>query len=109
MEAGLGPLRGLGSGSWQKTHGPLQLGSGGEFVKLLFTKREEWYNTLGLAAAGAPASLRPNGKSRRELMGKEARVLGAAVPTRSPVSGRGVWHPALTISNLVYFPASSDS
>ena len=109
MEAGLGPLRGLGSGSWQKTHGPLQLGRGGEFVKLLFAKREEWYNTLGLAAVGAPASLRPNGKSRRELMGKEARVLGAAVPTRSPVSGRGVWHPALTISNLVYFPASSDS
>ena len=43
MEAGQGPLRGLGSGSWQKTHGPFLLGSGGEFVKLLFTKLEEWY------------------------------------------------------------------
>ena len=43
MEAGQGPLRGLGSGSWQKTHGPFPLGSGGEFVKLLFTKLEEWY------------------------------------------------------------------
>ena len=56
-----------------------------------------------------PASLTPNGKSERELMRREARVLRAAVPTWSPVSGRGAWHPALTISNLVYFPASLDS
>lgn len=38
MEVELGPLIGLGSGSRQETLGPLKLGNGGEFVKLLFTK-----------------------------------------------------------------------
>lgn len=42
-------------------------------------------------------------------MGREARVLGAAVPTWSPGSGRGAGDPALTISNLVCLPASLGS
>ena len=89
MEAGQGPLRGLGSGSWQETHGPLQPGSGGELIELLCTEREEWYATLELAAAGAPACPEPNGKSGKEPVGREAHVLGVAVPPGFPVHGRG--------------------
>ena len=101
MEAGQGPLRGLGSGSWQETHCPLQPGSGGKLIELLCTEREEWYATLGLAAVGAPACPEPNGKSGREPVGREAHALGAAVPPGSLVRGRGARDRALTISNLV--------
>lgn len=77
MEAGQGPLRGLGSGSWQETHGPLQLGSGGELIGFPCTKREEWHDTLGLAAVGAPASLEQNGKSGREANGEGGARVGS--------------------------------